>query len=135
MGRGASNTMARIAASVGELEAVSPEFQPVLDVPNGGVLFALPALLATGLLKFTARYFRWPKGFYGLASLLVLLAFMALSRIKTIESLRDCAPGEWGTVTWRLGYRRSTSSERSNVIGSTVSKVSMGLANRVARRY
>lgn len=98
MGRGACNTMARIAASVGELEAVSPEFQPAVDVPNGGVLFALPALLATGLLNFTERYFRLPKGYYGLASLFVLLAFMALSRIKTIESLRDCAPGEWGKL-------------------------------------
>ena len=43
MGMGASNTEARIAASVGELEGpVAPDFQPALDVPNGGVLFALP---------------------------------------------------------------------------------------------
>ena len=34
-----------------------------------------------------------------------------------------------------LEYRRSTSSEPSNVIGSTASKVSMRLGNRVARRY
>ena len=98
MGMGANNTMARIAASVGELEAVSPEFQPALDVPNGGVLFALPALLATGLLKFTERYFQLPKGYYGLASLFVLLAFLALARIKTIEGVRYCAPGEWGKL-------------------------------------
>ena len=77
MGR-ACNTMARIAASVGELEAVSPVFQTALDIPNGGVLFALPALLASGLLQFTERYFRLPRGYYGLASLFVLLAFMAL---------------------------------------------------------
>ena len=38
MGMGASNVAARIAASVGELEEpVAPEFQPALDVPNGGV--------------------------------------------------------------------------------------------------
>jgi hypothetical protein len=48
MGRGASNIEARVAASVGALDAVTPEFVPALDVPYGGVLFALPALLALG---------------------------------------------------------------------------------------
>jgi transposase len=98
MGMGANNTLARLAASVGELEAVSPEFQPALDVPNGGVLFALPALLATGLLKYTERYFQLPKGYYSLASLFVLWAFLALARIKTLEGVRYCAPGEWGKL-------------------------------------
>jgi hypothetical protein len=51
MGMGACNLEARVAASVGELQAVAPDFQPALDVPNGGVLFALPALLAVGLLE------------------------------------------------------------------------------------
>ena len=99
MGMGASNVDARIAASVGELEdPVAPDFQPALDVPNGGVLFALPALLAVGLLKTTGRFFELPKGYYGLESLFLLLAFMALSRLKSIESLRYCAPGEWGKL-------------------------------------
>ena len=63
MGMGASNIDARIAASVGELEEpVTPDFQPALDVSNGGVLFALPALLAVGLLKTTGRFFELPKG-------------------------------------------------------------------------
>jgi hypothetical protein len=99
MGMGASNVDARIAASVGELEGpVAPDFQPALDVPNGGVLFALPALLAVGLLNTTGRFFELPKGYYGLESLFLLLAFMALSRLKFIESLRYCAPGEWGKL-------------------------------------
>lgn len=90
--------MGRVAASIGDLESVAPEFQPVLDVPNGGVLFALPALLATGLLKYTEQFFKLPKGYYGLDSLFLLLAFMALTRLKSIESLRYCAPGEWGKL-------------------------------------
>ncbi len=99
MGMGASNVAARIAASVGELEdPVAPDFQPALDVPTGGVLFALPALLAVGLLKTTGRFFALPKGYYALESLFLLLAFMALSRLKSIESLRYCAPGEWGKL-------------------------------------
>jgi hypothetical protein len=98
MGRGACNVEARVAASVGELESIAPDFQPALDVPNGGVLFALRALLALGLLESTPRYFELPKGYYALDSLFLLLAFMALARLKSIESLRYCAPGEWGKL-------------------------------------
>ena len=98
MGMGASNVEARMAASVGESVAVAPDFQGTLDVPNGGVVFALPALLAVGLLGSTARFFTPPKGYYGLDSLFMLLAFMALARLKSIESLRYCAPGEWGKL-------------------------------------
>jgi len=39
-----------------------------------------------------------PKGDYALDSLFLLLAFMALARLKSIESLRYCAPGEWGKL-------------------------------------
>ncbi len=51
MGRAAADVEGRVAASVGELDAVAPRFAPALDVPNGGVLCALPALLAVGLLE------------------------------------------------------------------------------------
>ena len=98
MGVGAQDVMGRVAASIGDLESVTPEFQPVLDVPNGGVLFALPALLTMGLLKYTDRFFKLPKGYYGLDSLFLLLAFMAFTRLKSIEKLRYCAPGEWGKL-------------------------------------
>jgi len=99
MGMGASNVEARVAASMGSLEgSVEPEFQAALDVPNGGVLCALPALLALGLLKTTEKFFALPKGYYGLKSIFLLLAFMALTRLKSIESLRYCSPGEWGNI-------------------------------------
>ena len=98
MGRGACAVEARIAASLGALAGVAPAFEAAVDVPNGGVLFALPALLAVGLLASTERYFALPKGYYGLDSLFLLLAFMALARLKLIESLRYCAPGEWGKL-------------------------------------
>ena len=67
-------------------------------MPNGGVLCALPALLAVGLLDSAERFFTLPKGYYGLDTLFLLLAFMALARLKTVESLRHCAPGEWGKL-------------------------------------
>jgi len=104
MGMGAADVEGRLAASVGQLDAVAPRFAPALDVPQGGVLCALPALLAMGLLEGIERHLTLPKGYYGLDSLLMLLAFMALARLKSIESLRYCAPGEWGKL---LGLDRA----------------------------
>ena len=42
MGRGASNPLGRVAASRGLLKGVAPHFDTALDVPQAGVLFALP---------------------------------------------------------------------------------------------
>lgn len=98
MGRGATNTLERVAASLGELIAVKPQFTTALDISSGGVLLALPALLASGLLQNLSAHFQLPKGYYGLDSIFLLLALMALARIKNIEGLRYCAPGEWGKL-------------------------------------
>lgn len=119
MGVGAQDVMGRVAASIGDLESVAPEFQPVLDVPNGGVLFALPALLAMGLLKYTGAFFKFPKGYYGLDSLLLLLAFMACIRLKSIECLRYCAPGEWGKL---LGLDRIPEARTLRIKVKTLSE-------------
>ena len=104
MGRGATATMERLAASLGMLDEVTPRFVAALDVPKGGVLLALPALLASGLLRHADKYFQLPKGFYGLKTIFLLLAFMALARLKSIEALRYHAPGEWGNL---LGIDRA----------------------------
>ena len=104
MGRGATATVERVAASLGELAEAAPRFDPALDVSKGGVLLALPALLACGLLRHAGKYFQLPAGFYGLKTIFLLLAFMALARLKSIEALRYCAPGEWGKL---LGLDRA----------------------------
>jgi hypothetical protein len=104
MGRGATATMERLAASLGKLDEAGPRFAPALDVPKGGVLLALPALLLSGLLRHSGKYFRLPSGFYGLKTIFLLLAFMALGRLKSVEALRYYAPGEWGKL---LGLDRA----------------------------
>jgi hypothetical protein len=104
MGRGATATLERLAASLGQLGEAAPRFASALDIPKGGVLLALPALLVSGLLRHTAKYFRLPAGFYGLTSIFLLLAFMALGRLRSIEALRYYAPGEWGKL---LGLDRA----------------------------
>jgi hypothetical protein len=95
---GATDVLGRIAASIFRCEAFAPAFSCCHDVPNAGVLLALPALIAVGLLAHTERHFQLPKGFYRLDTILLLLAFMALARLKTVEDLRYCPPGEWGKL-------------------------------------
>jgi hypothetical protein len=96
--------MERWLASLGMLGEFAPRFAASLDIPNGGVLLALPALLLSGLLRHAGKYFRLPAGFYGLKTIFLLLAFMALARLKSIEALRYHAPGEWGKL---LGMDRA----------------------------
>jgi hypothetical protein len=83
---------------MGELESAPIQFQATCDVTRGGVLLALPALLAVGLLRYTPPMYQLPKGFYGIDSVFLLLALMALARIQSLEQLRYHAPGEWGKL-------------------------------------
>ena len=98
MGMGCLRVLERVAASRGDLEEAAVRFEPAFDVTNGGVLCALPALLANGLLKHIENYFCLPKGYYSLFQLVLLLGFLALARIKSFEQLRYIAPGEWGKL-------------------------------------
>jgi hypothetical protein len=98
MGYATTRSLERVAAAMGALESAPIQFEPAQDVSQGGVLLALPALLATGLLRFTQQFYALPKGFYGIDSIFLLLALMALARIPSVEQLRYAAPGEWGNL-------------------------------------
>jgi hypothetical protein len=65
---------------------------------GAGVLFLLPALLAQGLLKTKEVYAIPQNHYYGLESIILTLAFMALARIKNPEQLKQCKPGEIGKI-------------------------------------
>jgi hypothetical protein len=88
----------RVLAAMGMIEQAPSEFQRCEDVSFGGVLFALPALLACGLLRHGKRFFSLPAGYYSLTHIFTMLAFMTLCRIRSIENLRYTAPGEWGKL-------------------------------------
>ncbi len=48
------------------------EVELVKDVPDGGLLFALPALLLIGLLSESPEMLSMPEGFYPLESIFLL---------------------------------------------------------------
>ena len=85
-------------AACGRLNGAAVEFEICLDVPFGGVLCALPALEANGLLAHLNLLGQLPPGYYTILPILLLLAFMSLLRIKTVESLRGHSPGERGIL-------------------------------------
>jgi hypothetical protein len=55
LGRATTRSLDRVAASVGLLHGADIEFELVKDVPDGGVLFALPALLLTRIFHKPSR--------------------------------------------------------------------------------
>ena len=85
-------------AAVGAGGNATPEFEAHDGICNGGVLFLLPALIAQGLFKPNEIYQIPPTHYYGLNSILLTLAMMALARIKNPEQLKQCKPGEIGRI-------------------------------------
>lgn len=88
----------RLLASLGKLQAVPIRFEAVSDVPKGGVLCALPALLALGLLRHSQASFALPAGYYPLETIFLSVALLALARVPSLEALRYEPPGEWGKL-------------------------------------
>ena len=105
IGIGAKREVERVLSSIGNLIEAAPGFIASEGVRHAGVLLALPALAKVGLLEAGREaYGVLHKGFYGLQSILLILSFMALLRIKTPEQLKRSNPGELGIV---LGLDRA----------------------------
>ena len=97
MGTACSRVGERMLASIGKLAGASVRFESCLDVTYGGVLCALPALLKNGLLDHETSLGNL-RGYYDRYHILLLLGFMGLCRIRTVEKLRGKPPGELGKV-------------------------------------
>ncbi len=121
----------RVLASVGELAEASTRFEAAESVPGAGVLLALPALLHEGLVEVTEEvYGQLEKGFFGLRSILLTLAFMALLRIRNAEQLKGHAPGELGLL---LGLDRAPEMKTLRRKLKEVGR--RGLARRLAEAF
>ena len=120
MGVGATNSLDRVAAAMGLIDAVKSHFQACLDVPMVGVLCALPAILANGLLSGIDKLGKI-KGYYSLTQILLVLVFMMLARIRSIEQLRGYAPGEFGKLIGldRIPEARCLRSKMDDLAGES----------------
>ena len=98
MGIACTRPCERVMAAIGLLPGgARTEFQPCRDVSNGGVLCALPALAENGLFRHLETL---PvlSGYYMTLHVILLLAYMALCRIKAVEQLQYESPGELGKL-------------------------------------
>jgi len=95
----------RLLAYLGLLDDAAPLFRAGPRVPQGGVLLALPALVASGVFTSARQvYGSLGPAFYGLRTTLVALLLMALLRIKRPEGLKEHSPRALGRV---LGLDRA----------------------------
>jgi transposase len=98
MGIACTRPCERVMAALGQLPGgASTKFQACRDVSFGGVLCALPALAANGLFRHLGTL---PElsGYYMRLHVILLLAYMALCRIKIVERLQYESPGELGKL-------------------------------------
>ncbi len=95
----------RLLAYMGLLNDAAPRFRSGHHVPGAGVLLALPALVATGVLTAAREvYGSIGPAFYGLRTTLLTLLLMALLRIKRPEALKEHSPTDLGRL---LGLDRA----------------------------
>jgi transposase len=89
----------RLLAAMGLLNDALPVFARVQNLPRAGVLVAIPALLASGLLSTAEKtYGSLGPAFYGLRTTLLAYVLLALLRIPRPEALKEYSPGELGRL-------------------------------------
>jgi hypothetical protein len=98
MGTACTRPEERVLAAIGLLNGASTRFETCRDVSFGGVLCALPALAENGLFRHIHECLAKLRGYYSTLHVIILLAYMALCRIKTVEQLQYRPPGELGKL-------------------------------------
>lgn len=98
MGTACTRPDQRVLAAFGLLDGAPTHFEPCRDVSFGGVLCALPALAENGLFRHLHDCLVQLRGYYSTLHVIVLLAHMALCRIKAVEQLQYQPPGELGKL-------------------------------------
>jgi hypothetical protein len=94
MGKSCSNVLERVLASKTGSSATTT-FDHHIDLSHGGLLLAIPALLACGLLRYISR-FESITGYYTATHVFISLVFLMLLRINKLERSDSVPVGDLG---------------------------------------
>jgi transposase len=101
----ADRSLDRLLACFGLLDDAAPLFASARGVAGAGVLWAVPALVESGIFVLARRlYGGIGPAFYGLRTTVLVLLVMALLRIKRPEHLKERDPAVLGRL---LGLDRA----------------------------
>jgi len=100
----ASRVEERFMSSLGLSGSAPVAFESCQTVPFGGVMLLLPFLMECGLMSYRNHYSQRLKGYYNFDTLLIIIAFIYLCRIKSFEQVKLHSPGELGKL---IGSDRS----------------------------
>src|SRR5437588_4591 len=124
----------RLLAALGRLDDAQPLFAPAQNLPRAGVLLAIPALVASGLLPAAEKIYESLRpSFYGLRTTLVAYVLLALLRIRRPEALKEYSPGELGRIVG-LDRMPEVKTLRRKLSQLAKRKGSYKLGQEIARR-
>ena len=127
-------SMDRLWAALGLLDDALPLFATAQNLPRAGVLLAIPALLASGLLSAAEKiYGSLRPSFYGLRTTLVAYVLLALLRIPRPEALKEYSPGELGRIVG-LDRMPEVKTLRRKLSQLAARKGSQALGQEIAQR-
>jgi DNA-binding CsgD family transcriptional regulator len=123
----------RALACLGLLDDAAPVFGEAKAVAGAGVLFALPALVSSGIFRLAHQlYGEIGPAFYGLRTTLLTLLLMALWRLQRPEALKERDPAMLGRVlgldrapevkTVRRKLTRLASYQRAQRLGAALAR-------------
>jgi DNA-binding CsgD family transcriptional regulator len=126
-------SMDRLLAAMGLLDDALPVFARAQNLPRAGVLVAIPALLASGLLSTAEKiYGNLAPAFYGLRTTLVAYVLLALLRIPRPETLKEYSPGDLGRIGVGSYAGSENSAAQTGTPGRAERQPSTGLSDRSA---
>src|SRR5947207_9303950 len=127
-------SMDRLLAAIGLLDDALPVFAPTRSLPRAGVLLAIPALVASGLLATAEKiYGSLGPAFYGLRTTVVSYVLLALLRIPRPEALKEYSPGELGRIVG-LDRMPEVKTLRRKLSQLAARKGSQALGQEIAQR-
>lgn len=132
----------RLLAAMGQLDDAAPLFATAHSLPGAGVLLAVPALVASGLLSVARQvYGSIGPAFYGLRTTLVAYVLLVLLRIPRPEMLKEYAPAGLGRVigldrmpevkTLRRKLARLAAMKRGHELGRQLAEHRIAARGRV----